>query len=112
MIETKDLLLHITEDEKFIDYVIDVFESVYPGRNVYFIAFQENASELLYVKSINPNIVKGHIGSIEYKELIYKIDSFKGVIQVAEELKTDYRKAAEVKAVKEVVATMNDRGWL
>ena len=80
MIETKGLLLHITEDEKFIDYVIDVFESVYPGRNVYFIAFQENASELLYVKSINPNIVKGHIGSIEYKELINKIDSFKGVI--------------------------------
>ncbi|MDD4491095.1 MAG: TDP-N-acetylfucosamine:lipid II N-acetylfucosaminyltransferase [Bacteroidales bacterium] len=80
MIETKDLLLHITEDEKFIDYVIDVFESVYPGRNVYFIAFQENASELLYVKSINPNIVKAHIGSIEYKELINKIDSFKGVI--------------------------------
>lgn len=80
MIESDGLLLHITEDEKFIDYVIDVFESVYPNRNVYFVALKENEDDLKLVHSKHPNIVKGSIDSDEFKDLIKSINRFKGVI--------------------------------
>ncbi len=61
---------------------------------------------------------KARSGSLTPREETYNVidsvigDSFKDVVQVAGELKTDYRKAAEIKAVNEVVATMKDRGWL
>jgi glutamate dehydrogenase (NAD(P)+) len=61
---------------------------------------------------------KARSGSLTPREETYNVidsvisDSFKEVVHVAEDLKIDYRKAAEVKAVSEVVATMKDRGWL
>ncbi|MFA5865177.1 MAG: Glu/Leu/Phe/Val dehydrogenase [Phycisphaerae bacterium] len=61
---------------------------------------------------------KARSGSLTPREETYSVidtaigGSFDEVVQIAEELKTTYRTAAEIKAVREVVATMYDRGWL
>ncbi|WP_016778026.1 hypothetical protein [Anaerophaga thermohalophila] len=31
------MILHLCEDEKFIDHVINIFESVAPGKSIYYI---------------------------------------------------------------------------
>jgi len=61
---------------------------------------------------------KARSGSLTPREETYSVidsvltDAFRDVIHVAEDFNTNYRLAAEIKAVREVVATMNDRGWL
>jgi glutamate dehydrogenase (NAD(P)+) len=57
-------------------------------------------------------------GALTPREETYQVidsvleKSFRNVIATAEEMKIAYRMAAEVCAVREVVQTMHDRGWL
>jgi len=61
---------------------------------------------------------KARSGSLTPREETYNVidsvigDAFKDVFQIAQDLGINYRTAAEVKAVREVVSTMHDRGWL
>ena len=73
-------ILHLCADQKFIDHVIDVFESVYPGRNVYFIEYLEGESSLKLVESKSPNIIAGRQGSPEFEQLVKSIQDFAAVI--------------------------------
>jgi len=73
-------LLHLCADQKFIDYEIDFFETVYPDRNIYFIEFQDKLSELKQVKSNHPNIVSGSADSPQFRELTDHISDFAAVV--------------------------------
>ncbi len=61
---------------------------------------------------------KARSGSLTPREETYNVidsvitDSFNEVVKIAHELKVPYRIAAEAKAVREVVCTMYDRGWM
>lgn len=61
---------------------------------------------------------KARSGSLTPVEETYQVidsvigEAFDAVVKIAEEFKVAYRTAAEIKAVREVVSTMQDRGWL
>ena len=48
------MFLHLADDEKFIDHVINVFEDVAPRKNQYLI--YTKTEDVLYVKSTHPNV--------------------------------------------------------
>jgi glutamate dehydrogenase (NAD(P)+) len=61
---------------------------------------------------------KARSGSLTPRSETYQVidgaigEAFENVLTMADEKKTDWRTAAEIQAVREVVATMHDRGWL
>ncbi len=61
---------------------------------------------------------KARSGSLTPREETYNVidsvieSAFNNVIQAADEFNVDYRMAANIQAVREVVSTMEDRGWL
>ncbi len=89
-------ILHLCADQKFIDHVIDVFESVYPGKNIYFIELQENEPSLKLIESKNKNIVAGTSDSLQFRELFGRITDFAAVIlhNIANPYKLDVIKKA------------------
>lgn len=50
------MLLHLCDDEKFIDHVIDMFETAAPGENVYYI-HKEKKGTLTSIKTQNRSII-------------------------------------------------------
>lgn len=74
------MILHLCEDEKFIDHVIELFESVSPNRNIYYIQPISNDNQLKLVKTQHPNIISKPIESDEFKQLVKRLESFDAVI--------------------------------
>ncbi len=46
-----EAILHVMQDEKFVDYYIEQAESICPGRSTYWVTMSNPASEVRYVKS-------------------------------------------------------------
>lgn len=74
------MLLHLAEDEKFIDAAIDHFEAVYPNGNIYYIQPVGRNDELKFVKTNHPNIIAKSVDSAEFRDLTRRLDSFDAVI--------------------------------
>jgi len=61
---------------------------------------------------------KARSGSLTPREETYNVidsvieSAFSNVMQLADEFSVDYRTAANIQAIREVVSTMEDRGWL
>lgn len=73
------MLLHLTNDEKFIDHVIDVFEAVNPDQNIYIIP-TEKGSEPKHVKRRGKNVVIDDLESERIQGIIKGIEGFDAVI--------------------------------
>jgi dTDP-N-acetylfucosamine:lipid II N-acetylfucosaminyltransferase len=74
------MLLHLCEDEKFIDHVIDTFETVAPCKNIYYIQPSQKNDQLKLVKTKHPNIVSVPVESKEFKNIINNIKTYDAVI--------------------------------
>lgn len=74
------MILHLCEDEKFIDHVINIFELVAPNKNIYFIEPNFENKSLQLVKSKHPNIIAKPVDSKEFKDLIDRIEDYDAVI--------------------------------
>lgn len=74
------MILHLTEDEKFIDHVIDVFEEANPLGNIYFVELQENADKLKYVKSSHPNMFVGRVDGEKFRSLVDDLTKYDAVV--------------------------------
>jgi hypothetical protein len=61
------MILHIADDEKFLDHSIAVFEAVNAGKNIYLV--NKNTS-LVYIKSRHENMICHEYGSKEYAKII------------------------------------------
>ena len=74
------MLLHLLEDEKFVDTVIDQFEAVAPGQIIYFVEIIQPDGSLKYVKSRNPNIVFAKVGSMQFLEITGNLENYNAVV--------------------------------
>ena len=72
------MLLHICDDEKFIDYIINTFISLLPDENIFVIV--TNGSELKHVKSKNLNIIVVEKNSLISLKILKELESFDAVI--------------------------------
>lgn len=61
------MILHIADDEKFLDHSITVFETVHTGRNIYLV---NSNTALVHIKSRHENIICYKYGSKEYAKII------------------------------------------
>lgn len=64
------MLLHIAEDEKFIDPIIKALDNLAPSQNIFLIRIPSPDYKLKYIKS--PNIICATYNSIQYNEIIEK----------------------------------------
>jgi len=62
------MILHLAEDEKFIDYIIDIFEKIIPDKNIYLI--NSNSINFKYIKSNNYNIYAFEYETKNYMEIL------------------------------------------
>ncbi|SMO35388.1 4-alpha-L-fucosyltransferase glycosyl transferase group 56 [Saccharicrinis carchari] len=74
------MILHLAEDEKFIDHVIDMFEETNPDGNIYFIKLEDNNCSLRYIKSKHKNIISDTITGDKYTNVIQKLNTYEAVI--------------------------------
>lgn len=74
------MILHICTDDKFTDYVMNIFESVNPGGNVYFILNTNQNDPLKYVREIKGNAVISDGSCKSLVDLISTLNQFKAVI--------------------------------
>lgn len=74
------MILHLAEDEKFIDHVIDVFEQTNPDGNIYFIKLEENNSSLKLIKSKHKNIIADTITGDKYSKVINTLSNYEAVV--------------------------------
>ncbi len=74
------MILHLMEDEKFTDTIIDQFESVAPNKSVYFIAVENLHSPLRYVKSKNENIIIDRVNSPAFAEIKVQLENYNVVV--------------------------------
>lgn len=56
-------ILHLLSDEKFTDHVIELFDEIYPDRNIFFIELKEGLDNLVFVKSRNNRIIISQFGA-------------------------------------------------
>jgi len=63
------MILHIADDEKFIDSVIEIFETVAPGNNIYLIN-HPSVDSLHYIKYRGLGLYVFNYNSTKYKEVI------------------------------------------
>ncbi len=71
------MILHIADDDKFIDQAIELFETVSPGKNIYLIN-HKSLENLHFIKYRGDRIYVFPYKSKEYAEIIKR--SFKAVI--------------------------------
>lgn len=75
------MLLHLAEDEKFIDHILDMFETVAPGENRYFVEIPRDGKPPKYFKNYtHPAVTLATAESECLQQLIQNIESFDGVI--------------------------------
>lgn len=74
------MLLHLCEDEKFIDHVIRVFEKVSPNNNHYFLEIPFEGYNIKYVKSNHSNITIATSDSQEFRKISNEIEKYRAVI--------------------------------
>lgn len=74
------MILHLAEDEKFIDVAIKVFEEAYPNKNVYFIELPAESLTLKQTKSKHPNIIAAHTSNEQIAKLIASLHQYDAVI--------------------------------
>lgn len=91
------MLLHLASDEKFIDHVIDVFEIVNPGNNVYIIPL-EDKEEPKFLKRRGINILIGDLNGEHIQHALALMDTYSAVIvhNLFDKYKFDVIKAAPV----------------
>lgn len=63
------MLLHIADDEKFIDVAIEQFEEVAPNKSVYLINIPDNNYKLKYIRKLDKAIAKP-FNSLAYKNIL------------------------------------------
>lgn len=74
------MILHLADDEKFIDHVIDIFEEVAPNKNIYFIHVPNNSYKLQYIKSEHTGIITGSENCQRLKELLADTEKISFII--------------------------------
>ena len=73
-------ILHLLEDEKFVDVIVDQFESVAPDQSVYLIVLADINIEVKYIKTRHPNMVFDVIDGCKTQEYLNHLDQFKVVM--------------------------------
>lgn len=81
------MILHLISDEKFIDHVIDMFESVDPNGHIYLLP--SDCQELVHIKNENA-IVWGKLESRRVTEILENSETYDAVI--IHNLIDDYKK--------------------
>lgn len=74
------MILHLFDDEKFVDIAIGQFEAVDKGNNVYFIAIKSPNKSPKYSKLRGENILSDRVDSKTYQDLISRINDFSAVV--------------------------------
>lgn len=73
------MILHFVDDEKFIDYVIEYFDRLFPGRNEYVVCMQGRQSALKYIK--HSHRVRRLIwGSAECADFVARLFDYEAVV--------------------------------
>lgn len=73
------MLLHLCDDEKFIDHVIEMFETVAPGESIYYIHLS-NDGILNNVKTQNKSIIKGENFIEQFQKHSIRLTNFDAII--------------------------------
>ena len=73
------MILHISTDNKFINYSINQFEAASPGGNLFLIETPHKEYSLKYVRKTQ-NVIIAPINSIEHKKVLNELNKFKLVI--------------------------------
>ncbi len=73
-------ILHLLSDEKFTDHVIQIFEEIYPSRNIYYIELNSGFREFKYVKSCNSGIIIAEFGAPAIESQLPDLSGFSAVI--------------------------------
>jgi hypothetical protein len=73
------MLLHLIDDEKFIPDTVQIFDSVYPGKNIYLVG-QINGLNSKPLYKTNGSIFFANQGSKEYNQIIGDLYQFEAVI--------------------------------
>ena len=73
-------ILHLLSDEKFTDHVIQIFEEIYPSRNIYYIELNSGFKEFKYVKSSNSGIIIAGFGAPAIESQLPDLSVFSAVI--------------------------------
>ena len=84
------MILHLLEDEKFVDAAVEQFESVAPGKSIYFVEVNQPNGEILYVKSRNKNVFFGKVGSEVFARITADLHQYNAV--VAHNMYNTYKK--------------------
>lgn len=72
------MLLHIAEDEKFIDPIIEKLEKIAPGQNIYLIRIPYSDYELKHIRS--DKVICTTYGSEQYNVIIQKYKNCSAII--------------------------------
>lgn len=72
------MLLHIAEDEKFIDTIIKNLELINPGENIFLINVPSKDYQLKYIS--NKNVICATYGSSEYEEYLNKYKNANAIV--------------------------------
>lgn len=73
------MILHIADDDKFIDAAIEIFENVAPGRNRYIVFLPEFQHTIKYIKNIDL-VEPIPLNSVNLNKLISQITKYEFVI--------------------------------
>src|SRR5690554_3675698 len=74
------MILHLAEDEKFIDHVIEMFEEAAPNKNVYFIELSKGQEQLTYIKSKCKNIIAASTESEAFENILRNLSTYDSII--------------------------------
>lgn len=74
------MILHICSDDKFTDYVINLFEEVNPNGNLYYILKDANNDSLKFVKTKHSCIILSNKSEIELGALVLSLNRYSSVI--------------------------------
>lgn len=70
--------LHLLPDEKIVNRTIEIFESVFPGKNKYLVFLNGKASK--YVDNRHPNICLTQYGSNDFKKFVGETKQYDKII--------------------------------
>lgn len=74
------MLLHLVNDEKFIDGIIEFFERISKGNNKFLAGVEAINKELKYIKKYKNDILIATYGSDEYKMYVGDIEKYDAVL--------------------------------
>ena len=69
------MILHLVEEEKFLNKAIQLFEDTFPGRNVFLVGTKEPKPNSKLPKGITTQIIYQKVGTKAYKDAFIKYTS-------------------------------------